>query len=32
ATTHLVVVRAGLLADVRLLATGRRSAHRPVRR
>jgi hypothetical protein len=32
ATTHLVVVRAGLMADVRLLATGRRSAPRPVRR
>jgi len=31
ATTHLVVVRAGLMADVRLLATGRRSAPRPGR-
>ncbi len=32
AVTHVVVVRAGLVADVRLLATGRRSAPRAARR
>ena len=32
ATTHVVVVRTGLVADVRLLLTGQRSAPRPVRR
>jgi hypothetical protein len=32
AVTHVVVVRAGLVADVRLLATGQRSAPRGVRR
>ena len=32
AMTHLVVVRSGLVADVRLLATGQRSAPRSVRR
>ena len=32
ATTHVVVVRAGLVADVRLLLTGQRSAPRTVRR
>lgn len=32
AMTHVVVVRSGLVADVRLLATGQRSAPRPVRR
>lgn len=32
AATHVVVVRAGLAADVRLLLTGQRSAPRPVRR
>jgi hypothetical protein len=32
AMTHVVVVRAGLVADVRLLVTGQRSAPRTVRR
>lgn len=32
ATLHIVVVRVGLLADIRLLVTGQRSAPRPVRR
>jgi hypothetical protein len=31
AMTHVVVVRAGLVTDVRLLVTGQRSAPRPVR-
>ncbi len=32
AMTHVVVVRAGLMADVRLLTTGKRSAPRPEHR